>query len=197
VAVIAATLTATPAVARPRQIVDSDPVTEAVLRAVQFWGAEPCAGQVTVTASPAAEAPSSGTNDQEPVKPAAMWSSWSTPWGVNLFEAPGSLQPIEPALFRDCVVHVNETDWPDWRRDDPRFESYCKELVHEYGHLLGHPDVGAMSGTVEYEQPELAPVPPCERYSLVYGHRTYKPLRPRSVPHRRRHRSKGGRQVRG
>ncbi len=120
------------------------------------------AGRPLLVGGVASEAPPSGANDGELTLgvgvPAAMWASWSTRWGANRFDVPGSNPPlpIEPALFTDCVVHVNLTDWPDWRRDDARFEAFCKEVVHEYGHFEGHSDVGAASGTVEYEQPVRA-----------------------------------------
>lgn len=193
---LAAVSMAPAAVARGRHafrpIVDSDPISEASLRAAQYWRVIPCAGQVTIVAGLAAEAPASGANDGEAIRPAAMWASWSTPWGANLFDVPGvtPAQAIEPARFSNCVVHVDLAVWPDWHRDDARFESFCKEIVHEYGHLAGHPDVGAARGTVEYEQPDLASVAPCERYRLVYGHRTFSPPPPKSVRrgyHRHRH----------
>jgi len=100
-----------------------------------------------------------------------MWATWSTPLGPNLFTVP-------PGMFGNCVVHINLRIWPTWRTDDENFRAFCKEMVHEYGHFEGHPDVGAVRGTVEYEQPEYAHVARCERYRLVYGHRTFvRPLR--------------------
>ena len=101
-----------------RPIVDSDPISEASLRAAQYWRVMPCAGQVTIVAGLAAEAPASGANDGEAIRPAAMWASWSTPWGANLFDVPGvtPAQAIEPARFSNCVVHVDLAVWPDWHR---------------------------------------------------------------------------------
>jgi hypothetical protein len=46
-------------------------------------------------------------------------------------------------------------------------------MLHEYGHFEGYTDSGAAPGTIEYERPDLARVPLCERFRLVYGHRVF------------------------
>ncbi len=183
------------AVARAAQAT-SDPVSEATARAVEFWGAMPCGGAVTVLGDPAGEAPPAGENDGEAGHGlrAAMWATWLTADGANQFDVAG--QPIPPDMFSDCVVHVNLAVWPSWRADDREFAAFCKEMLHEYGHFEGYPDVGAVPDTIEYEQPVLARVPLCERYRLVYGHELYTSSSPRGRPlpvagHRaRRHRSR-------
>jgi hypothetical protein len=163
---------------------DSDPVTEATARAVEFWGGAPCGGMITVLGGPAEEAPAAGENDGEagPGVRAAMWATWSTPSGANEF--------VSPTLLSDCVVHVNLAVWPSWRADDREFAAFCKDMLHEYGHFEGYPDVGAVRYTIEYEQPALARVPLCERYRLIYGHDLYTATRPRGRPLRS---ARGGR----
>lgn len=157
-----------------RTIVDSDPVSEAVARAVAYWHGTPCAGIVQVVSSPASEAPAAGVNAPSPAGDrAAMWSTWASPAGVNEFTAPAS-------TFSDCVVHINISVWPSWLADDREFTYFCKEMVHEFGHLEGYPDTGAQPGTIQYERPELARVPLCERYALVYGHRVFRAPAPRA-----------------
>ncbi len=157
-------------------IVDSNPVAEAVARAVRYWGGTPCDGSVAVMASPSSEAPAAGMNAPSPAGDlAAMWSTWLTPDGANQFDAAG--QPIPPATFTECVVHINSSVWPSWRVDDGNFADFCKDMLHEYGHFEGYPDVGAVPNTIQYERPDLARVPLCERYRLVYGHRIYEPAR--------------------
>jgi hypothetical protein len=184
-----------PAVATARApTVDSNPVAEAVARAVKYWGGTPCDGSVAVTAGPSSEAPPAGTNAPSPAGDrAAMWSTWLTPAGANQFDAAG--QPIPPATFTDCVVHINSGVWPSWRTDDGDFPAFCKEMLHEYGHFEGYPDVGAAPDTIQYERPDLAHVPLCERYRLVYGHRIYRPTRrrPRRARPRHRHTARGAR----
>jgi hypothetical protein len=167
------------AVAHAR-ITDSDPVTEAVERAVEYWGATPCGAQVAIVSGMRSEAPSAGINsDGSPGEVAAMWSTWLTPAGANLFADP-------PASFSDCTVHINSSVWPNWRADDANFPEFCKEMGHEYGHLEGYPDAGAAPGTGEYEQPALARVRLCERYRLVYGHEIYTPRSVHRVARKRR-----------
>jgi hypothetical protein len=179
---------ALPAVAGARTpIVDSDPVAEAVTRAVEYWGGTPCAGQVTVVSNQSSEAPPAGVNAPSPAGGlAAMWATWLTPAGANQFDAAG--EPIPPAEFSGCVVHVNSSVWPSWQADDRNFAAFCKEMMHEYGHLDGYPDAGALPDTIQYERPDLAHVPLCERYRLIYGHRVYESMRrpPPKTPAKRR-----------
>jgi hypothetical protein len=169
---------ATPATAR-RPLVDSDPVAIAVARAVEYWHGTPCAGAVTLVSGVSVEAPLSGENVTHfPIRPAAMWASWLSTAGINSFLAPAT-------SFTSCVLHVNREVWPDWLADDRDFAAFCKEILHEYGHFEGYPDVGALAGTIEYELPDPVRVPLCERYRLVYGHRTFiGRLTAASRPHR-------------
>jgi hypothetical protein len=145
----------------------SDPVAEAVGRAVEYWGGTPCGGTVDVVIAVNSEAPPAGQNaPRAPGHVAAMWATWLTPGGPNLFTEPAS-------SFGECVVHVNRGIWPSTQAEDANFGAFCKEMLHEYGHFDGHPDVGAAAFTIEYERPDLAHVPLCERYRLYYGHRLY------------------------
>jgi hypothetical protein len=164
--VLLALATPMTASARPREA-NSNPLHEAVVRAVAYWGNIPCDGGVAVTAAPGTEAPTSGRNIGAPLGPAAMWATWDTRVGVNNLEQP-------PSTLRNCAVHINRDRWRSRRQEDARFPTFCKEMVHEYGHFEGRSDAGARPGTVEYERPDLARVPLCERYRLVYGHTIFK-----------------------
>lgn len=167
--------------------IDSNPVAAAIERARAYaarqWNGVPCDGNVAVVSGPAAEAPPSGINAGEPVaKPAAMWATWLTPAGINDFAE-------LPSSYTQCVVHINATVWPQWLTADRDFPAFCKELIHEFGHLEGFPDTGQLPGTVYYERPDLATVPICESYRLVYGHHVFRGhgRRARGTgPHRRR-----------
>jgi len=163
-----ALLGATPAAsAAQRGAFYSDPVAQAVGRAVEYWKGTPCGGTVGVVFGPDASAPVAGENAPG-TRPgvAAMWAEWSTPAGPNLFTQP-------PASFTECVVHVNRSIWPTTQAEDAGFAVFCKEMVHEYGHFEGYPDVGAKPGTIQYERPDLARVPSCERFRLHFGLRIY------------------------
>lgn len=153
---------------------DSDPVSEATARAVEFWGGTPCGGDVAVVAGPLDEAPPAGENDGAATAElrAAMWATWQSPAGANEFLAPA-------ATFSNCTVHVSPAVWPTWRSDDEEFAAFCKEMLHEYGHFEGHPDVGAIPYTIEYEQPVLAHAQVCESFHLVYGTELYTAVKPR------------------
>jgi hypothetical protein len=70
-------------------------------------------------------------------------------------------------------VHINRRTWPGWKAEDAGFASFCKQMLHEYGHFEGREDTGAAPGTIEYERPELAHVPACESFRLVYGHEVF------------------------
>jgi hypothetical protein len=155
----------------------SDPVAEAVGRAVEYWGGTPCGGTVDVVTAVNSEAPTAGQNAPgAPGHVAAMWATWLTPGGPNLFTEPAS-------SFGECVVHVNRGIWPSTQAEDANFGAFCKEMLHEYGHFDGHPDVGAAAFTIEYERPDLAHVPLCERYRLYYGHRLYSRPAAKAEPH--------------
>jgi hypothetical protein len=151
-----------------RRRVYSEPIAEAVWRAVVYWGGTPCGGIVSVTYGPDGEAPAAGANAPgAPGHVAAMWADWSTPGGGrNDFVQP-------PTTFTECTVHVNRSIWPSRQAEDSNFPAFCKEMLHEYGHFEGFPDVGQTLGTVEYERPDLAHVPLCERYRLQFGLRLF------------------------
>ncbi len=99
---------------------------------------------------------------------AAMWATWVTPPSRGGSSAAA-------AAFEHCTIHINLAVWPNRQVDDSDFPVFCKEMVHEWGHFEGRPDRGAKRGTVEYERPELARVPACERYRLIYGSTIYTP----------------------
>ena len=82
-------------------------------------------------------------------------------------------------------MHINRGIWFSIRAEDSDFPAFCKEMLHEYGHFEGDSDVGAAPGTIEYERPDLARVPLCERYRLRYGFRLYS-----GPPHHVRHRTR-------
>jgi len=156
----------------------SEPLAEAVARAVEYWQGTPCGGTVGVIMAPAAEAPEAGANAPGAPTPfAAMWATWVSPTGVNEFTSP-------PASFSECVVHINVGVWPSVRSEDADFPAFCKEILHEYGHFEGYPDWDQQPGTIEYERPDLAHEPLCENYVLFYGEKVYRGP-PRSRKRRR------------
>jgi matrixin len=73
------------------------------------WGAEPCDGQATIA-----------WLDQDPQLNAT--AIWDNPIGDY----------ADALLNQDCQIRFNPGVAFDWPR-------YCSVMVHEYGHLLGHP----------------------------------------------------------
>jgi hypothetical protein len=106
-----------------------------------------------------------------PGEAAAMWATWMS------IESVTNGHSSSPAKLASCVVHINLAVWPSWQADDRDFPAFCKEMLHEYGHFEGFSDANAAPGTVQYERPDLAHVPLCERYRLVYGHTVYEARR--------------------
>jgi hypothetical protein len=160
----------------------SEPLGEAIARAVEYWEGTPCGGTVGVIMAPAAEAPEAGANAPgAPTRFAAMWATWTSPTGFNMFTS-------EPSTFSECVVHINSGVWPSIRSEDAQFPAFCKEILHEYGHFEGYPDWDQQPGTVEYERPDLAHVALCENYVLRYGEKIYRdpPAPPRKASQARR-----------
>ncbi len=155
------------AAAAREPVADSNPIAQAVKRAVAYWGGTPCGGHVAVVSGADSEAPAAGANAPGASgRNAAMWASWATPIGANHLST-------SPASFSHCVVHVNRGVWPSRQAENRNFPAFCKEMLHEYGHFEGFPDAGAVRGTIQYERPDLAHVPICEHYRLVYGGRIY------------------------
>lgn len=158
---------AAPAQARPRGATVSDPVAAAVRRAVAYWHGTPCGGHVAVVGAAPGEAPAAGQNVPGlHGAEAAMWATFRAPGSTDAFAEP-------PSSYSECVVHVNRRTWPEWRAEDAHFAAFCKEMVHEFGHFEGYPDAGARPGTIQYERPDLARLPLCERFRLVYGHEVF------------------------
>lgn len=136
---------------------DSDPITEALHRAENYWHNAPCDGQIAIVSDPAPNivSPIPGTF-------LSMWVSFNTPRGYNNFAE-------SPITYTGCVVHLNQMAWPNWRADDSSFTIFCQIMTHELGHFEGYSDVGAVPDTIQYENPMTAPiVSPCQHYRLVY-----------------------------
>jgi hypothetical protein len=111
-------LGAAPAVARAapsgspaaRYPVGSPGMSVAITIAQRYWGADACGGVVTL--------------------------SWSTADPPSINARAGWFNPVDfyaaPELNHDCSIVFNANAWLPW----PRF---CTVVVHEWGHLTGHP----------------------------------------------------------
>jgi hypothetical protein len=112
--------------------------------AVAYWGGQPCGGQVAIAYAPSSQAP---TNDTGGVAVAQLWA-WASTCLVTFNSDAFSL-------------HTQVADFPE----------FCALVVHEYGHLFGHPDQASdppASITYPFIGPLNEGVAPCvSRYRLA------------------------------
>jgi hypothetical protein len=145
--VVLASFAAVPAVAgahhKPVQHPTTNPVALAVSLGERYWGNVPCHGAIPVISA-------------APANDSTMWTYMVA-------------TPAQERALASCPIYTSDEEWPNWYADDLNFEEFCKGITHELGHLEGYPDEGAKPGTVQYELPGLARVPPCEHYRLRYG----------------------------
>ena len=110
------------------------PLAEAQAAAIQYWGGDPCGGNVTVTFATVLPDGSSGG------------VALSTIWAVTTFNGPAGFMDwnAPPASYTSCVITIARLWWPGWWRGAD-FPVFCALLVHEYGHLWGHADTATDS----------------------------------------------------
>lgn len=92
--------------------------------AVQYWGAPPCQGGVTILYAPSNEMPA--TNPPIPT-------------GNLLFATASMLTTSTANVWSSCVITLNG-DYVAPTQQDSNFPFFCGLVVHEYGHFFGHYD---------------------------------------------------------
>jgi hypothetical protein len=111
-----------------RAAVDSlatrNPPALAAKLAERYWKAVPCAGQVAVLAAQPPVAGSDATTDG--------WVTFESPLGANDLQAP-------PSTYTACTISLARWQWPTRARQAADWNMLCLTVVHEMGHLLGHP----------------------------------------------------------
>jgi hypothetical protein len=101
-----------------------DPAGLATTLAERYWGAVPCGGRLAVlTDQPLAAGTDPSTDG---------WVTFESPLGANDLQA-------APSTYTACTISLARWQWPTRARQAADWNMLCLAVVHEMGHLLGHP----------------------------------------------------------
>jgi hypothetical protein len=101
-----------------------DPAVLATTLAERYWRAVPCGGQIAVRAEQQLTAGMDATTDG--------WVTFESSLGANDLQAP-------PSTYTACTISLARWQWPTRALQAADWNMLCLTVVHEMGHLLGHP----------------------------------------------------------
>jgi hypothetical protein len=101
-----------------------DPVALATTLAERYWGATPCAGRIAVQVDQPLPAGMESTTDG--------WVTFESSLGDNDLQAPAS-------TYTACTISLAHWQWPTRVEMAADWNMFCLTVIHEMGHLLGHP----------------------------------------------------------
>jgi len=110
--------------AAPGKLVNPDPVTLAATVAERYWGAVPCGGQIAVLANRPLVPGLDPTTDG--------WATFNSSLGPNNLQAPAN-------TYTQCAISLAHWQWPTRMSIEDDWNMFCLTVIHEMGHLLGHP----------------------------------------------------------
>lgn len=127
--------------------------------AAGYWGGMPCGGQVAIGYGLPTETATQATDGVAPPgSPLWAWTTFSTPLGPQDYAA-------APSTFAACAITFNSQLWSPAQQGSV-FPWFCTLMVHEFGHLYGHPDLPGISpGSITYPliNPALQQIPQCDQ----------------------------------
>jgi hypothetical protein len=121
-------------------------------KAYELWGVKPCGGAYKVELVSEAQLAAI-----EGLAPGTMTdgglSSWESPTGPNVYSSPAT-------TWTDCAIYLDAAQWTLPFKEWPMV---CTIVLHEWGHLTGHPHSHEPG-----EPPEPAPLTQ-EQYEVMYS----------------------------
>lgn len=100
-----------------------NPVTTALAIAEGYWGAVPCAGQITLVANRPLVAGLDRSTDG--------WVTFNSSLGSDNLDAPA-------ASYSNCTISLAHWRWSSWTGMEQDWGMFCLTVIHETGHLLGY-----------------------------------------------------------
>jgi Matrixin len=139
----------------PGKLADPDPVVLAAAVAERYWGAVPCAGQIAVLADRPLVPGLDPTTDG--------WATFDSSLGPNDLEAPAG-------TYTQCAISLARWRWPTRTAIESDWNMFCLTVIHEMGHLLGHPHSstpGSVMAPVFTDESNVPPICRSERPRLL------------------------------
>jgi hypothetical protein len=147
--ILLSTAPAAEARAKRRAPIRYSPISAAYTLAARYWHQVPCSGHVTITTG---RPPSNDAiNPYEGAT--SMWSAWDVGTSNENNES-------APLPFTSCAIGINSSVWTsEFQEAYEAWPEFSVDMIHEFGHLLGLPDLfePTATGNIMYIEPSPLP----------------------------------------